>query len=80
MRSTGEPSVEISPIQLWMVNQYYILPIGRLEDLELDVAGVKIHVDFELIDIMGDKDPYLALLGINWAYENYIVIDLKKEP
>jgi hypothetical protein len=28
---------------------------------------------------MGEKDPYPTLLGINWAYENYDVIDLKKE-
>ena len=28
---------------------------------------------------MGDKDPYLPLLGINWAFENYAIIDLKKE-
>jgi hypothetical protein len=35
--------------------------------------------DFEVIEIMGDKDPYPALLGINWAYENNAVIDLKKD-
>lgn len=28
---------------------------------------------------MGDKDPYPTLLGIDWAYENYAIIDLKKE-
>jgi hypothetical protein len=28
---------------------------------------------------MGDKDPYPALLGIDWDYENYVVIDLKKD-
>jgi hypothetical protein len=33
--------------------------------VEIDVAGVKKVVDFEVIEIMGDKDPYLALLGIN---------------
>jgi hypothetical protein len=32
-----------------------------------------------VIKIMGDKDPYPALLGIYWAYENYAVIDLKKD-
>lgn len=48
-----------------MVNQYYILPIGRLENIEVDVVGVKIYTKFEVIDIMGDKDPYRVLLGIN---------------
>ena len=28
---------------------------------------------------MGDKDPYPALLDIDWAFENYAIIDLKKE-
>ena len=27
---------------------------------------------------MGDKDPYPTLLGIDWAYDNYAVIYLKK--
>ena len=61
-----------------MENQYCIVLIGRLEEVEVEVAGVKTYTDFALIDIMGDKDPYLALLGIDWAFENYAVIDLKK--
>ena len=47
--------------------------------MEVDVAGVKMHTEFKVIDIMGDKDPYLVLLRIDWTYENYVVIDLKKE-
>ena len=35
--------------------------------------------DFEVIEIMGDKDPYHVLLGIDWAYENDSVINLKKD-
>ena len=41
--------------------------------------GVKTFTNFDFIDIMGDKDPYPALLGIDWAFENYAIIDLKKE-
>lgn len=48
-----------------MANKYCILPIGILEGLKVDVAGVKTHAYFEVIDIMGDKDPYPALLGID---------------
>ena len=50
-----------------------------MENVEIDVAGVKTIVDFEVIEIMGDKDPYPTLLGIDWAYENYAVIELKKD-
>jgi hypothetical protein len=75
----GKLRLTYSPIQLRMENQYCIFPIGRLENVEIDVAGVKIVVDFEVIEIMGDKDPYPVLLGIDWAYDNYAVIDLKKD-
>jgi hypothetical protein len=62
-----------------MANQYFIFPIGILESVEIDVAGVNTIADFEVIEIMGHKDPYPALLRIDWAYENYAVIDLKKD-
>ena len=55
------------------------MSIGRLEGVEVNIAGVKTYTDFEVIDIMGDKDPYPALLGIDWVFENYAIIDLKKE-
>jgi hypothetical protein len=61
-----------------MANQYCIFPIGRLENVEIDVVGVKTIAHFEVIKIMGDKDPYPTLLGIDWDYENYAVISLKK--
>ena len=57
--------MKYSLIQLRMANPYCILPIGRLENVEVDVVGVKTHTEFDIIDIMGDKDPYLALLGID---------------
>jgi len=62
-----------------MANQYCILPIARLENIKVDVAGVRTYTKFEVIDIMGDNDLYPALLGIDWGYENYVFIDMKKE-
>jgi hypothetical protein len=56
-----------------------MFPIGRLENVEIDVAGVNTIDDFEVIDIMRDKDPYPELLGIDWAYDNYVVINLKRD-
>jgi hypothetical protein len=75
----GKPRLTYSKIQLRMENQYCIFPIGRLENVEIDVAGEKTVVEFEVIEIMGDKDPYPTLLGIDWAYENYAVINLNKD-
>ena len=62
-----------------MANRYCIFSIGKLENVEIDVAGVKTVADFEVIKIMGDKGPYPELLGINWDYNRYAVIDLKKD-
>lgn len=40
---------------------------------------MKNYSNFEVIDIMGDKNPYLTLLEIDWAFVNCMVIDLNKE-
>ena len=50
-----------------------------MENVEIDVAGVKTTTDLEVIEIMGDKDPYPVLLEIDWAYDNYDIIDLKRD-
>jgi hypothetical protein len=62
-----------------MVNQYCIYPIGRLQNVELYLAGVNTMAYFEVIEIMGGKDPYPALLGTEWDYEDFPIIDFKKE-
>jgi hypothetical protein len=62
-----------------MENRYYIFPVGSLQNVEVDLVGVKTLDDFEFIEIMGENDPYPTLLGIDWAYENYAIIDLTKE-
>jgi hypothetical protein len=74
----GKPSLVWSPIQLQLENQYRIYPIGRLEQVEVNIEGVKMKDDFEVIEIMDDSDPYPALLGIDWAFNNNAVLNLKK--
>jgi len=34
------------------------------------IEGVKIKVDFEVIEIMDEFDRYPTLLGIDWAFKN----------
>jgi hypothetical protein len=74
----GKRNLVWSPIQLRLANQYIIYPIGRLEQVEVNIEGVKTKVYFEVIEIMDDSDPYPALLGIDWAFENNVVLNLKK--
>ena len=35
--------------------------------------------DFEVIEIIDDNNPFPALLGIDWAFDNLAVTNLKKK-
>jgi hypothetical protein len=61
-----------------LANQYNIYPIGWLEKLEVNIQGVKTKADFKVIKVMDEFDPYPILLGIGWAFDNNIVLTLKK--
>ena len=74
----GKPTLAWSPIQLRLANQQKIVPLGRFLDLQIDIDGVSTFADFEVIEIIDDSNPYLALLGIEWAMANAAVINLKK--
>ena len=74
----GKPKLINSPIRLRMVNQQAVSPFGRLEHVPVDIDGVRMFANFEVIEIVDDSCPYLALLGIDWAFNNSTVVDLKK--
>jgi hypothetical protein len=74
----GKPKLIYSPIRLRMANQQVVSPFGRLEHVPVDIDGVRTFVDFEVIEIVDDNFPYPVLLGIDWAFNNSIVVDLKK--
>jgi hypothetical protein len=42
-------------------------------------VGVKIVTNLNVIEIVDEKYPYPSLLWIEWAFENNVVISLKKE-
>ena len=44
----------------------------------VNIEGVNVLEDFEVINIVDDIDPYLALLGLDWAIDMDGVINLKK--
>ena len=53
--------------------------MGRLSIIPVDIDGVWSPVDFEVIEIIDESNPFLALLGIDWAFDNLAVINLKKK-
>jgi hypothetical protein len=74
----GKPNLIYSPIRLRMANQEVVIPFGRLEHVPVDINGVRTFADFEVIEKDDDSCPYPVLLGIDWAFNNSTVIDLKK--
>ena len=75
----GRPALQWSPIQLRMANQQKILPTGRFQGVMVDIEDVSMQMDFQVIEIVDDSNPYLALLGIYWATNMNGVINLKKQ-
>ena len=65
----GKPPLEWSPIELRISNQENFLPIGRLSQVQVDIEGLHTFVDFEVINIVDDTNPYHVLLGIDWKWK-----------
>jgi len=61
-----------------MANQVKIIPLGRFSRVLVDLDGVRSVTEFEVIEIVDDRNPYRALLGIEWALKNNAIINLKK--
>jgi hypothetical protein len=74
----GNPKMVWSPIQLRLANQHKIILIIRLIGVEVNIDGVHSVGDLEVIKIEGDNKSCPVLLGIEWAYDNHEIIDLKK--
>jgi hypothetical protein len=74
----GKPKLIYSPIRLRMANQQAASPFGRMDHVPVDIDGVRTLADFEVIEIVDDSFPYPVLLGIDWAFNNSTVVDLKK--
>jgi hypothetical protein len=73
----GEPKLGYSHIQLKLENQHRVVSIGRLKGIPVDLDGVHIMADFEVIDMVDNTSPYLPLLGLYWAFDNQVIIILK---
>jgi hypothetical protein len=74
----GKPKMIYSPFRLRMSNQQAISPFRRLEHVPVDIDRVRKIAYFEVIEIVDDIFPYLVLLGIDWAFNNSNLVDLKK--
>ena len=44
----------------------------------MNIDGVCSVADFEVIEIVDVSQPYLALKGLEWDFDNQVIIDLKR--
>lgn len=58
----GKPTLQWSPIQLHMVNQQKIIPMGHLYVVKVEIEGESMLADFEVIEIVDNNNLYRALL------------------
>ena len=75
----AKPKLAFSPIQLRLANWQRVIPLGHLSNVPIDLDGVRSLADFEVIEIFDDSMSYPVLLGIDWAFENKAIINLKKK-
>jgi hypothetical protein len=61
-----------------MANQQAINPFRRFEHVPVDIDKVRTFAHFEVIENVDDSFPYPALLGIDWAFNNSTMVNLKK--
>jgi hypothetical protein len=61
----GEPILGYSPIALKIEKQHRVVKIGILKGIPVDLDGVPTMEDFEVIDMVDNTSPYLALLGLD---------------
>ena len=53
--------------------------MGQLYGVIVDIEGESALANFEVIEIVDDKNPYPALLGIDWVFYMDVIINLKKQ-
>ena len=51
---------------------------GAVAGITMDIEGVIMLADFEVIEIVDDSNPYPAYIGIDWDTDMNGVINLKK--
>jgi len=74
----GKTKIIWSHVQLRLENQKKIVPIGQLTRIPVNIDGVHSLVDFEVIEIVDDSHPYPTLKGLEWAFGNQKIINLKR--
>ena len=74
----GNPTLGWSPVQLRLANHVKVHPIGHVSNFVSDIEGMKMHADFDVIEVVEDGGSYPTLLGNGWDNDSIAVINFKK--
>jgi hypothetical protein len=77
MEMYGRAHIRIFTCSLKLANKHMVMPIGRLKGVTVYLDGVHTKADLEVIEIVDGTTPYLTFLGLDWAFENHAIINLK---
>jgi len=55
-----------------------IIPMGCLHGVTVDIEGARAKANFEVFKIVDDNNLYPTFVGIDWAFDMNVVINLKK--
>lgn len=70
----GKPKLEWSSIKLCMENQQNIIPMGYLHGVVVDIEGTSVLIDFEVMEIVDDSNPYPTFLGIDCDFDIMLLL------
>ena len=73
----GEPELIWSHVQLSLANWHKIVLIERLIGVPINIDRLRNMKIFEVIEIIDDSQPYPSLMGLEWAVDNWEIINLK---
>jgi hypothetical protein len=54
-----------------------VIPIGRLKNKIVYLDDVGTTTYFKVMDMVDESIPFPTLLGIDWAFDNQAIINLK---
>ena len=64
MGNEGNPKLIWSPIQLRLENEHNVVSTGRMTGVNVCIDGVRNITNFEVINIVGNRNTYPMLLGL----------------
>ena len=73
----GKTTLGWSPEQLRLANQAKVQPISCVSNLVVDIEGIKMQADFDVIEVVEDGGSSPMLLGIGWDNDSMVVINFK---